>query len=423
MRILIATSHRNVVGGVENYLRVAIPGLLDRAHEVGLLYEFPFDANRETIDPAKAPVPSWCAGQRGCSGVLESLAAWKPDIVYSNGIEAGELENALLERYPVVFYAHNYYGTCVSAQKCHAWPEARPCGREFGSGCLALYYPRRCGGLNPVTMVKQFRRQSECNARLPRFERILVASRHMQREFLKHGVNPDRLHLVPLPNTGVPDPNPPSTRVPGGNLLFAGRLTELKGASLLIQALPAAARKLARPLRLVIAGDGPERNRLEGLARRLGVDVDFAGWVDHDERVKLMRAADLLVVPSVWPEPFGLVGIEAGCLGLPSVAFAVGGIPDWLIPGESGESAPGDTPCADSLAPAIDRALADVEHYQNLRRGAWETARQFTLADHLAKLEPLLCSGDTRSVINPATLRAESTSAVQAPHATASAAV
>ena len=58
---VIATSYRNMVGGVERYLQILIPGLLDRGHEVGLLYENSFDAAAETIDPANARVPSWCA--------------------------------------------------------------------------------------------------------------------------------------------------------------------------------------------------------------------------------------------------------------------------------------------------------------------------------------------------------------------------
>ena len=103
-----------------------------------------------------------------------------------------------------------------------------------------------------------------------------------------------------------------------------------------------------------------------------------------------MREADLLAVPSVWPEPFGLVGIEAGCVGLPAVAFAVGGIPDWLIPGKSGELAPGDPPTADGLALAIVRALADPTPLQRLRIGAWEVARTFRPGRHLDELERIL---------------------------------
>jgi glycosyltransferase involved in cell wall biosynthesis len=92
----------------------------------------------------------------------------------------------------------------------------------------------------------------------------------------------------------------------------------------------------------------------------------------------------------LWPEPFGLVGIEAGCLGVPAVGYAVGGIPDWLIAGESGELAPGDPPTVDGLAEAMVRALASPEHYARLCQGAWKLAQRFTLESHLDQLEPIL---------------------------------
>ena len=67
--------------------------------------------------------------------------------------------------------------------------------------------------------------------------------------------------------------------------------------------------------------------------------------------------ADLLVVPSLWPEPFGLVGLEAARHRLPVAAFAVGGIPDWLRPGVNGYLAPGDPPTPGGLADAIIACL------------------------------------------------------------------
>jgi len=97
-----------------------------------------------------------------------------------------------------------------------------------------------------------------------------------------------------------------------------------------------------------------------------------------------------LIVPSVWPEPFGLVGIEAGCVGLPAVGYGVGGIPDWLKPGISGELASGDTPNPDELADAVVRAIGDESHWQKLRVGAWEMAQQFPRQRHLDQLEKIL---------------------------------
>jgi glycosyltransferase involved in cell wall biosynthesis len=167
-------------------------------------------------------------------------------------------------------------------------------------------------------------------------------------------------------------------------------MTSLKGLIHLVRALPVAAEKLGRRLTLVAAGDGPERAEAESAARTAGLGAEFLGWIDSDRREAEMQAADVLAVPSVWPEPFGLVGIEAGCVGLPAVAFAVGGIPDWLAPGVSGELAPGDRPNSRQLADAFVRALADDVHWNRLRHGAWETARRFTPEAHMDRLIPIL---------------------------------
>jgi len=96
------------------------------------------------------------------------------------------------------------------------------------------------------------------------------------------------------------------------------------------------------------------------------------------------------VVPSLWPEPFGLVGIEAGHLGVPAVGYAVGGIPDWLIAGVSGELAPGDPPSPRGLADAIVRALSNHDHYNRLCAGARQTAELFSVDQHVNHLEAIL---------------------------------
>jgi glycosyltransferase involved in cell wall biosynthesis len=240
-------------------------------------------------------------------------------------------------------------------------------------------------------MWRRYRTERTRQQQLAGYRALLVASRHMLNEYSCHGVSSDRLHLAPLfpPDSG-PDEAPPVERPSSGRILFVGRLTDLKGGRFLVPALARAAQQLDIGLTLDVAGDGADRPNLEQLARRVGVPVAFHGWVTPARREQLMRQSDLLAVPSVWPEPFGLVGLEAGCVGLPSVAFAVGGIPDWLIAGESGELAPGDPPTVDGLADAVVRALADVQHLSRLRRGAWEMSRRFTLKAHLDILEPVL---------------------------------
>ncbi len=389
MRLLIATSHRNMVGGAEKYLQEILPCLARRGHELALLYEYRFDSSKERIDPRNIQIPCLGIAEAGSQAGLRFVRDWQPDVVYSQGLEAVDLQSTLLTQYPTVFYAHNYVGTCVSGEKCHAFPTPRPCDRRFGPACLALYYPRRCGGLNPITMLQMYRRSAERNAQLGKFAAILVASAHMQREYARHGVPAQNIHLVPYPNESE-EIRPASGSGSRDRLLFVGRITKLKGVDKLLRALPLAEKQLGRPLALTVAGDGPERRRLEEMARRNQLNAEFAGWVGRGRRADLIARADLLVAPSLWPEPFGLVGIEAGAHGIPAVAYQVGGIPDWLIAGYSGELAPGDPPTADGLAQAIVRALSDPLHYAALGRGAREVAARFTLAAHLSKLESTL---------------------------------
>lgn len=391
MRILIAAPHRNLVGGVEKYVQALIPALLSRGHSIGLLHQYPLRPEMETVDAPAHALPTWCSVELGQANSLRALAAWGPDVIYSQGLEDVDLDLALPARYPAILYAHTYLGTCVSGRKCHSFPHLRPCGRQFGPQCLVLYYPRRCGGLHPGTMFRMFRQQSQRRAGFARYHTVLVASRHMRREYEQHGA--PRVQLLPLPMTsGMPNTSAPAPRVPQGRILFVGRVTDVKGACYLVRAIPRAAHSLGRNLTLTVAGEGPERDKVQNLAARLNVNISFSGWLDARQKLELIRQSDLLAVPSLWPEPFGLVGIEAGSLGLPAAGYAVGGIPDWLVPGESGELAPGDPPTVSGLAEAIVRILADPVHYNKLRQGAWAKARQFTLHHHIERLEQVLAA-------------------------------
>ncbi len=390
MRILIATWHRNLVGGTEKYLQALIPGLLKAGHQVALIHEQPFQPEREAICNPGLSL-TWSLAEQSTSDVMRSVTAWKPDVVYNQGLQDGSLEDALLASFPVVLFAHGYYGTCGTGSKCHAFPQIRPCDRQFGAACLVLHYPRRCGDLHPLRTWRVFQSQKHRNSRLGDYQAVVVASSHMSREFLKHGVSPDRVHLAPLPMTDrSPDAKPPQPRIPRGRILLIGRLTAVKGGEYLIRAIAKASAKLDLRLTLTVAGEGSERPKLEKLARELHVAAQFTGWVEAERKLELLRSTDLLAVPSLWPEPFGLVGLEAACVGVPAVGYAVGGVPDWLIAGQTGELAPGDPPTIAGLTDAIVRALAHPGHHARLCRSAWEHSRNFTLDAHLAKLERAL---------------------------------
>ena len=226
---------------------------------------------------------------------------------------------------------------------------------------------------------------------------VVVASHYMRAEVVRNGVSATSVSVVPyFPTSQTRDPHPPEARPKTDRLLFVGRVTEAKGLDILVEALPVVERVLKRRLTLVVAGDGSELRRVVRRSERLGLRLEAHSWVSAPQREVLMRRADLLVMPSVWPEPFGLVGIEAASIGLPAVAFASGGTRDWLLSGESGEVSEG-APSSLGLSAAIVRALGSAEHHQRLREGAWARSGRFSAAAHLAALRQILPSETPRT--------------------------
>src|SRR2546423_947413 len=154
------------------------------------------------------------------------------------------------------------------------------------------------------------------------------------------------IEVIPY-TTSLPDVTPaPALASAGrdgtGPVLFVGRLVERKGVAYLIEAVARLGRGEEGP-RLEIVGDGPERPRLEALARRLGVAnrVAFRGKIAPDELQASYARAAVCVLPSVLDargdtEGLGVVLLEAMNHATPVIASRVGGIPDIVEDGVSG---------------------------------------------------------------------------------------
>jgi glycogen(starch) synthase len=135
-------------------------------------------------------------------------------------------------------------------------------------------------------------------------------------------------------------------------LLCVGRMVREKGFDVAIRAMaPVVARFPAA--RMTIAGDGIARPELEQLARRLALAdaIEFCGWVAPDKISALINDASIVLVPSRWEEPFGLVALEAAQMARPVVATRRGGLPEIVNDGETGLLIEADD--SDSLANAI----------------------------------------------------------------------
>lgn len=391
MRIAILNWSNRRIGGTGTYLSAVLPYLQRAGHDVALWHEVDTPSNYDLI-PMPAAAPSWSVSALGADAALASLHEWHPNLLYAHGLLDPAIERRVLDVAPAVFFAHNYYGTCISGTKTFKSPVVTPCGRRFGWQCLAHYYPNRCGGWSPVTMLRQYRQQRDRLKLLSRYRAIVTHSTHMQNEYINHGLNAERVFNVRYgshPDSASDDAidREPQVDRPW-RLLFVGRMDALKGGRELLLALPDVARRLDRDIHLTFAGDGELRQTWEALAERLRRDaprlrIDFTGWIGRAAVDALCAQSDLLVLPSLWPEPLALVGLEAARHRLPVAAFAVGGISDWLTSGENGYLAPGDPPTVDGLVAAIVACLKAPETLARLREGAGRLSADFAFDRHV----------------------------------------
>jgi glycosyltransferase involved in cell wall biosynthesis len=169
---------------------------------------------------------------------------------------------------------------------------------------------------------------------------LVVLSSYMKEELVAAGAPADRIRVIPPFVHGLSA----SAAVGPACVLFVGRLVEAKGVRHAVSAW----RRSGVGLPLVFAGTGPLREELEGIA---GVEV--LGWVPHSRLASLYARARAVLMPSLWQEPFGIVGLEALAIGAPVVAYDSGGIREWH-PGP-GLVAWGDV---DGLAAALREAVS-----------------------------------------------------------------
>ncbi|HSF44326.1 MAG TPA: glycosyltransferase family 4 protein [Thermoanaerobaculia bacterium] len=144
---------------------------------------------------------------------------------------------------------------------------------------------------------------------------------------------------LPVPSVVIPNPYRDDLfrLLPGiertGELAFVGRLVSDKGVDILLDALALVAREGLRP-RLTVIGDGPEAPRLREQADRLGIagQVDFLGTRTGEELVELLNRHRILVAPSRYNEPFGIVALEGIACGCVAVGSEGGGLKDAIGP-------------------------------------------------------------------------------------------
>lgn len=377
MKVLFVHQRWGDLGGAESTIRRLGEGLGARGVKLGFLHGEVTDKGHERFLELFERRWSWSEGQLGAA------LAWQADVLFVHKLdELPVLERLVQSGARLVRMVHDHDIYCQRRHRYLPW-NRQICTRPAGWMCGALCGVVKTGsaggasGMAPAGNASRsdstVRLGDGTRRRLPialawpgsklreielckRFHHLITVSDYLKGELVLNGFDPARITTLWPAVRDVAPSYQPTYREP--RVVFAGQLLRGKGVDVLLEALPL----LRTPgWRCSIVGEGSYRERAEGLVDALGLRdrVRLEGWIPQRELEGILRDARAGVVPSVWPEPLGAVGIEMLRHGLPVVGFDVGGIPEWLRDGVNGYLVPVfDRP---GLARALDRLLGDPE--------------------------------------------------------------
>jgi glycosyltransferase involved in cell wall biosynthesis len=401
MRIALLSNFWYQRGGLERVMLSDAVGLQDRGHLV-----VPFASDHPLNEPTPfasyfpASVDHGALGKdqsfagRATTAVrlfhnAEAVAAFdrlvaeaRPQVVHQHGVSR-QLSPSVLERahelgIPTVLTLHDYSLRCPAGTLSRAMaPEC------VGLSCAGHRYDRaiRFSCVHGSRTASAIAAAELLVARaLRRYERavdlFLVPSQYVARRMIESGLSGARVRAMP----NAIEPPTDKVEPPGSSVLAYGRLVDVKGFDLVISA----ARALPSQ-EFVIAGDGPERLKLERAATQLP-NVRLIGLAAKAEIPSLIREAMAVVVPSVWPEPFGMVVLEAWREGRPVVVSRRGALPEIVDHGSTGiVFEPGNEV---ALTSAIQSLIDDPVFAMALgARGRDKAETTYSMPSHLDRLE------------------------------------
>ena len=321
---------------------------------------------------------------------------------YHRRSNAQELCRVVEECRPDVLYIWEIAGIGVNSLLA-ALVDLQQMPTVFHLGSYLLLYARSPQTEHSVLHSRWLKQRLIGTLATPDRASYIAVSDAVKEQYVQAGFDPDLIEAI---YNGI-DPRfleqgqldaPAGRRTEGEpmRLLYVGRLRAEKGILVALQALALLMGEQSRtgmrvpPLRLDVIGDGNDvylgelENYVQG--QHLSEVVHFHGRIQQDELIDRYDCSDLLLVPSLWQEPFGLVVVEAMARGLPVIASNLGGPAEILTHGVDGLLVePGNE---QELAAAIRLLLNDPAKRAHMGRSARDTVeRRFTIEENARRVE------------------------------------
>jgi glycosyltransferase involved in cell wall biosynthesis len=396
MRVLHVNGTARVSGGIEVYLQDLFQALPSLGFHCSLAYGSDeggsFDDLHRVEGLNESPMRASQDGAfRGMTQLADRL---RPDVIHVHNVSNRNAIAACLEAAPVFVHFHDYRYLCPASSFYFRSTETN-CQRVAGLHCIARGCAFHCVSRRPDVSIPALQRVRWMAENFGRFAGLIANSRRVQERMISAGAPPRLSTVLNYFCTYEPCdilPRPTEPRY----VLFVGRFTEQKGTEDFVRCVGL----LPSDVRGVMIGDGTEANI--AMIRRVAGEVGCADrlelrhWLSRSEVSSAISGASATIFPSIWEEPFGLVGVESQALGVPVVAYAHGGVLDWLEDGVSGLAVRPRDPAA--LAACVLRILQDPELARSLARGGRDSvASLFDRRRHLERISALYRAAATKS--------------------------
>jgi glycosyltransferase involved in cell wall biosynthesis len=394
MKILYMNSFSTINGGAERLLYDTSIELLDRGHEIALVIAnddrrannpevWPRAINRYYLPELILPVYDRnaynkhrhaSAYQSTIRYLQDILDIESPDVIHVHNFPSLEIFKGINAVPPLVRTVHSFETLCETHLKL--LPDGSICNFPKGSSCRTV-----CGFDDCFRSVRV-----RCENRFSkiRFSRFIAISTYIQKVLIDNQFPTEKIRVLP----NFTRMKPTVAEIAEENrVLYVGRMTPEKG---LLQLIRAMQRMHQKPVLTIIGRDGilGQTSFQDAVVRELassGIQAEIQPWMVGEELSRNYARSKVVAVSSVWPEPFGLVGIEAMLHGKPVVAFDVGGVRDWLQHEKTGYVVPQAD--LDQYAVRMDQLISD----DKLRHEMGDTARrcaraQFTSQRYIYEL-------------------------------------
>lgn len=372
MRVLLVTDWNRGRGGAEATIALIRHGLEAAGDEVRMLTssvgtagdgEAEYVAFGSELPAAQAFLQ--ISNPFAVRTLRRAIAEFNPDVALVN-MFAHHLSPAILHamgHVPVILVVSDYKCVCPIGSKL--LPDNSICESQYGRVCNAG------GCVRALHWIRDIPRYASIRSGVARAKHVLACSEYVKRELQLAGIVSECVYLP----VNTPSERYERKRSDEPVILFCGRLDREKGAETLLQAFSILLNRTPSAT-LRIAGIGPERQRLQSLAKNLRIEhsTTFLGWLEPGAIEAELSSAWALAAPSLWPEPLGLVALEAIMRGVPVVASATGGFAETVEDGLSG------TLVANGDVRAVADALGAIVTGESFPNGIpFEVSRRVTV--------------------------------------------